>query len=74
MQMFHWKANCMFCGKTCQKNVKHPNRNNCYEVTTLRFKDQILNACEKRNDQVSKEIALRVGSLQWKHIITFPAE
>ena len=52
----------MFCGKTCQKNVKHPDRNNCHEVTTLSFKDQILNACEKRNDQVSKEVALRVGS------------
>ena len=62
MQMFDWKANCTFCGKTCQKNVKHPDRNNCHEVTTLSFKDQILNACEKRNDQVSKEVALRVGS------------
>ena len=28
----------------------------------MSFKDQILNACEKRNDQVSKEVALRVGS------------
>ena len=35
MQMFDWKANCMFCGKTCQKNVKHPDRKNCHEVTTL---------------------------------------
>ena len=52
----------MFCGKTCQKNVKHRDRNNCHEFTTLSFKDQILNACEKRNDQVSKELALRVGS------------
>ena len=52
----------MFCGKTCQKNVKHPDRNNCHEVTKLSFEDQILNACEKRNDQVSKELSLRVGS------------
>ena len=62
MQMFEWKANYMFCGKTCQKNVKHPDRNNCHEVTALSFKDQILNVCEKQNDQVSKEVALRVAS------------
>ena len=62
MQMFDWKANGMFRGKTCQKNVKHPDRNNCHEVTTLSFKDQILNVCEKQNDQVSKEVALRVAS------------
>ena len=62
MQMFEWKANYMFCGKTCQKNVKHPDRNNCHEVTTLSFKDQILNVCEKQIDQVSKEVALRVAS------------
>ena len=34
-QMLDWKANCMFCGKTFQKNVEHPDRNNCHEVTTL---------------------------------------
>ena len=62
MQMFDWKANCMFCDKTCQKYVKHPDRNNCHEVTTLSFKDQILNASEKQSDKVSEEVALRVGS------------
>ena len=52
----------MFCGGPCQKNIRHPNRNNCHEVTTLHFKEQVLLSCQKRNDQISKKVALRVRS------------
>ena len=62
MDTFNWKQNCIFCGETCQKDIKHPDRNNCHEVTTLHFKDQVLSACQRRDDQVSKNVALRVSS------------
>ena len=52
----------MFCGGPCQKNIRHPNRNNCHEVTTLHFKEQVLLSCLKRNEQISKEVALIVRS------------
>ena len=62
MVTFDWKRNCMFCGKACQRNVRNPDRNTCHEVTTLHFKDQVVLACQKRDDQISKEVALRVRS------------
>ena len=52
----------MFCGGPCQKNIRHPNRNNCHEVTTLHLKEQVLLSCLKRNKQISKEVALIVRS------------
>ena len=27
-----WKSKYMFCGGPCEKNIRHPNRNNCHEV------------------------------------------
>ena len=48
----------MFCGGPCQKNIRHPNRSNYHEVTTLHFKEQVLVSCQKRNDQLSKEVAV----------------
>ena len=52
----------MFCGGPCQKNIRNPNRNNCHKVTTLHFKEKVLLLCQKRDDQISKEVALRVRS------------
>ena len=62
METFDWKSNCMFCGGPCQKNIRYPDRSNCHEVTTLHFKEQMLLSCQKRHDQISKEVALRVCS------------
>ena len=27
-----WKSKYMFCGGPCEKNIRHPNQNNCHEV------------------------------------------
>ena len=62
MDNFNWKNNCLFCGETCKKYIKHSNRNSCHEVTTLNFKDQVLSECQRRDDQPSKNVALRVSS------------
>ena len=42
--------------------VDHVNRISCYEVMLLYFKEQVLLSCQNRNDQISKEVALRVRS------------
>ena len=52
----------MFCGEPFQKNIRHPYRNNSHEVTTLRFKEQVLLSCQKRNNQIRKIVALRLSS------------
>ena len=59
METFDFKNKCMFCDGPCQKNIRHPDRNNCHEVATLHFKEQVLksNSRQKRNDQINKEVA-----------------
>ena len=52
--MFEWKANCIFCGKICQKNIRHPDWNNSHEVEALQFNDEVWSACQKLDDQTSK--------------------
>ena len=51
----------MFCGEPCEENIRHPHRNNCHEVT-LHLKEQVLLSCLKRNEQISREVTLRVRS------------
>ena len=46
---------------TMSRNIRHPDRNNCHEVITLHFKEQVLFSCQKRSDQINK-VALRVRS------------
>ena len=60
METFDWKGKCMFSCGPYQKYIRHPNRNNCHEVTTSHLKEQVLLSCQKRNDQISKEVTLRV--------------
>ena len=62
IETFDWRSKFMFCGGPCQKNIRNPNRNNCHKVTTLHFKEKVLLLCQKRDDQISKEVALRVRS------------
>lgn len=62
LETFDWKSKCMFCTDPCQRNTRHPDRNNCHKVTTLNFKNQILLACKKRDDKRSEEVALRIGT------------
>ena len=62
METFDWRSKFMFGGGPCQKNIRNPNRNNCLKVTTLHFEEKVLLSCQKRDDQISKEVALRVRS------------
>ena len=62
LEPFDWKSNCLFCGKQCQRDSKHPERCDFHEVTTLRFKDEVLSACKKRDDVISRTVTLRVSA------------
>ena len=79
METFDWRSKFMFCGRPCQKNIRNPNRNNCHKVATLHFKEKVLLSCQKRDDQISKEVALRARPrvmiwLPWKHVTIRLAE
>jgi hypothetical protein len=56
---FDWKSRCLFCGEICYKNTKKPERNDCHEVTQLRFKDEVLLKCQKRGKE-AEEVEIRV--------------
>ena len=60
METFDWRGKCMFSCGPYQKYNRHTNRNKCHEVTTSHLKEQVLLSCQKQNDQISKEVALRV--------------
>ena len=62
MKTLDWRINYKFSGGPCPKNIRHPNRSNCSEVKALDFKEQMLISCQKRHDQISKEVVLRVSS------------
>ena len=63
---------------TMSKRYKTSQPNYCHEVTTLHFKRQALLLCQKRNDQIGKEVALRVRScnnmIAGEHVIIRLAE
>ena len=57
---FQWNNTCFICGVKCSVDKKHPERNVVYEVRTLQFRDSIINACNKRDDQWNHKIKLRL--------------
>ena len=65
LEPFDWKDNCLFCGKLCQRDSKYPERSDFHE--TLRFKNDVLSACQKRADAVSRKLSLRVST--WSDLV-----
>ena len=66
---FSFKQHCIFCGKNCSVDKKHPNRRRVVICQTVDygkqaggFKEAILEACDKRQDQHSEDVKLRVLS------------
>ena len=47
---FTWKKDCFLCEKPCAIDTKHFNRSDCHQVTTLPFKNKILEVCSERDD------------------------
>lgn len=75
---FNFKENCLFCGEQCEleKDPKHPDRwkraSLCRTASTgpnqKTFKQSILDACDKRKDEIANKVRLRVeGALSDLH-------
>ena len=54
---FNWKMQCLFCGKPCVVDPKHPDRRQIWSVTFLHYKNTILKFCDARqNDEWRKQV------------------
>ena len=63
LETFDWKCKCLFCAESCRRNTRHPGRNNCHEVTTRNFKNQVFNShAKKKDEKIGEEVTLRVGA------------
>lgn len=70
--LFDFKKHCLFCGDACEveRDRKHPNRwRNSVLCRTAQanpgkktFKESILDACSKRNDELAHDVRERVNS------------
>ena len=44
---FDWETNCMFCGKTCIADEKHPERRkDVHRAEYKEYRDVVLNRCK----------------------------
>ena len=57
---FNWNDDCMFCGKHAQVDPRHPDRAQVYQVTTLHFRDKVLEWCDTRGDTWAAEVQNRL--------------
>ena len=58
---FNWKMQCLFCGKPCAVNPKHPERRQIWPATFLHYKNTILKFCDARqNDEQGEQVRRRV--------------
>ena len=53
---FAWKKDCFLCEKPCAIDERHLNRSDCHQVTTLPFKNKVLDVCSKRDDDWGLEV------------------
>ena len=53
---FTWKKDCFLCEKPCAIDPKHFNRSDCHQVTSLPFKNKILEVCSERDDNWGLEV------------------
>ena len=68
---FCFQLHCIFCGKTCTEDKKHPGRKAIHRVRTAEyggtlkygsFKEAILAVCDTRDDKQSEDVRIRVNS------------
>ena len=62
--LLRWPVlDCLFCGKPCIADKKHPERRLVFNVTFLQYREIILNyCCNRRNDKWSGDVKRRVFS------------
>ena len=56
---FDWKKNCLFCGKTCITDEKHPEKGK--DVHHAKYNsDIVLKQCKETHDEQARVIEHRV--------------
>ena len=62
-ERFNWKFDCLFCGKLCIADQKHPERRLVFNATFLHYRETILKYCSnRRNDKLPEDVKWRVLS------------
>ena len=60
---FSWKVYCLFCGKPCIADKKHPERRLFFNVNFLLYRETILKHCShRRSDKWSEDVKQMVLS------------
>ena len=59
---FNWRKHCLFCGKLCLFDEKHPDRNKPTRGEKKPYRDSVLERCRERDDVEAREIERRVLS------------
>ena len=63
LDQFDWKTNCMFCGKTCKIDEKHPERvHDVHRCEYKGYRDVVLEQCQLIDDEEARVIGHRVRS------------
>ena len=62
LDAFDWKTHCMFCGKACIKDEKHPERDDFHLAEYKEYKDVVLQQCIEIDDDEARIVEHRVRS------------
>ena len=57
---FYWKTDCFICGKLAVADARHPDRIDVLVVSTILFRENLLQICHERNDAWSSEVEVRL--------------
>ena len=61
MEPFSWKTCCFLCSKEAERDSKHPNRKQIFNVTLIPFRNQVLEHCWNRNDEWANIVETRIS-------------
>ncbi|XP_029341748.1 uncharacterized protein LOC100571724 isoform X2 [Acyrthosiphon pisum] len=65
--IFKFKENCLFCDNECSKELEKKlckeRRDTIIQISTLHFKQSIIDVANKRNDEWGKEVLKRLNSV-----------
>ena len=59
---FEWKKQCFFCCEYIVKDSRNPTRTAVRSVETLPFRENLLQTCNERHDDWSKEVCIRLNA------------
>ena len=61
LPLFEWKTHCFFCAEFAAVDKRHPDRSDIHSVTTLPFREKLMQVCEQRNNEWSSAVQIRLN-------------